>query len=136
MGKKKGKGDNSAAAQARMAQRKLDEGNQELELLLNQNKQLIDHLAQRSKDDRTRQRQEASYQKDVKEEDDLDVSSGDGEGDNEEPIEEQSSDEEEPTNRGDDGAVVVDEKLQQRNKVFFDETEKIIQQTIRDYVEK
>lgn len=35
MGKKKGKGDNAAALQMRMNQRKLDEGNQELELLLN-----------------------------------------------------------------------------------------------------
>lgn len=31
---------------------------------------------------------------------------------------------------------VIDDKLQQRNKVFFEETDKIIELTIRDYVEK
>ena len=124
--------------QVRLVKRKVAEGEDMLQNLMKQHQPLLDHLAARSKDDRTRQREGAGdYLKTMKVEDEneLDLGSSQGESDNDD-MNVTSDDSDGGGEKVAQSALVIDDKLQQRNKVFFEEADKIIEQTIRDYVER
>ena len=60
------------------------------------------------------------------EEDDLDMDSSAGESDNQDQND-TSDEEEEAGGDKSQGPAVIDDKLQQRNKIFFEETDRIIE---------